>query len=277
MKNKQLIQFSAIFAILFAFAPLAHAVISVQGTGGIETDAMHVEVKTTSAGEARTEVKMEMHEEDDGRIKIETEGEMHMMENGEKMMGKGATGTMRAMEEADEHALEALGKVELHMDLRNGVHDEHDANEPEMDMAAKVRTGHDFEDFIHHKAKSDAHLKGVEVKDGKIEVKYAEPAKLFGFMKTTINARASVDTKDNVEVEYPWYHIFMKKHVSKASLQSNIARAIAAERKAVREGMATTTIEAKIEASLGIPNLFEIIANTLKEASVKAEAEAKAE
>jgi hypothetical protein len=157
------------------------------------------------------------------------------------------------------------------------VHDEHDAGAPEMDMAAKVRTDHDFEDFVHHKAKSDKHLKGVNVKDGKIEVTYAAPAKLFGFMKTTINARASVDAKDTVEVEYPWYHIFMKKQVSKASLQSNIARAVAAERKAVKEGMATTTIEAKIEASLGIPNLFEIIANTLKEASLKAETEVKAE
>jgi hypothetical protein len=278
MKKKQLTQFSAMIALLFALAPLAHAEISVKGTGVIDTDVTHLEAKTTSAGEARTEVKMEMHGEDDGRIKIETESEMHMMGGGEKMNGSvHATGTMRAMEMADEHAIGALEKVQLHMDLQSGVHDEHDAGAPEMDMAAKVRTDHDFEDFVHHKAKSDKHLKGVNVKDGKIEVTYAAPAKLFGFMKTTINARASVDAKDTVEVEYPWYHIFMKKQVSKASLQSNIARAVAAERKAVKEGMATTTIEAKIEASLGIPNLFEIIANTLKEASLKAETEVKAE
>lgn len=278
MKNTHIQSVAATVALLFALAPLAHAEISVKGTGVIDTDVTHLEVKTTSAGEARTEVKMEMHKEDDGQIKIETESEMHMMEDGNKMNGAmHATGTMRAMEMADEHALEAFEKMELHMDLRGGVHDEHDADEPEMDMAAKVRTEHDFEDFVHHKSKSDEHLKEVKVKDGKVEVKYAEPAKLFGFMKTTINARASVDAKDNVEVEYPWYHIFMKKHVSKASLQSNIARAVAAERKAVKEGMATSTIQAEIEVGMGIPNLFEIIANALKEASVKAETEVKAE
>jgi hypothetical protein len=281
MKNKHIQTVAATVALLFSLAPLAHAEISVKGTGVIDTDVTHLEVKTTSVGEVHTqsEMKAEMHKEDDGQIKIETEGksEMHMMENGEKMDGgMHATGTMRAMEMADEHALGALEKVQLHMDLHSGVHDEHGAGEPEMDMAVKVRTEHDFEDFVHHKAKSDEHLKGVEVKDGKIEVKYAEPAKLFGFMKTTLNVRASVDAKDNVEVEYPWYHIFMKKQVSKASLQSNIARAVAAERKGVMEGMATTTIEAKIEASMGIPNLFEIIANTLKEASLKAEVEAEA-
>lgn len=275
MKNKQLTKFSAAIAVLFAFTPLAHAEISVKGAGVIDTDATHLEVKTTAAGEARTEMKMEMHEEDDGRINIETESEMHMMEDGEKMMGRGATGTMRAMEMADEHALPALEKMELHMDLKSGVRDEHDADEPEMDDADKVRSEHDFEDFVHHKAKSDEHLKNVEIKDGKIKVEYEEDAKIFGFIGTKINARATVDDKDNVEVSYPWYHIFMKKHVSKASLQSNIARAIAAERKAVKEGMSTTTIEAKIETSLGIPNLFEIIANTLKDASLKAEADAK--
>lgn len=276
MKKKQLKQISAAITLLFAFAPLAHAEISIKGSGGVDTDAMHLEVKTTATDESRTESesKMEMHKEDDGQIKIEIESksEMHMMEDGEKMEG-----VEHAKGEANEHALEAFEKMELHMDLEDGVRDEHGADEPEMDMAVKVRTEHDFEDFVHHKAKSDEHLKNVEIKDGKIKVEYEEDAKLFGFIGTTINARATVDEKDNVEVSYPWYHIFMKKHVSKASLQSNIARAIAAERKAVKEGMATTTIEATIETSLGIPNLFEIIANTLKEVSVRGEAEVKAQ
>jgi hypothetical protein len=189
--------------------------------------------------------------------------------------GMHATGTMRAMEEADDHALGIFEKMELRIDLEDGDQDEHGAGVSEIEDADEVRSEHDFEDFVHHKSKSDAHIKKVEVKDGKIKVEYEQGAKLFGFIGTTINARATVDGKDNVEVSYPWYHIFMKKHVSKASLQSNIARAVAAERKAVKEGMATTTIEAQIEASLGIPNLFEIIANALKEASVSAEVEVK--
>lgn len=287
MKKKQLTQFSAIIALLFVLAPLAHAAITVGGSNTVDIkmeDAHNVTVKSNMSGAVPPAPYSGIKMEDGVNAKIEMKGGADIDEEGDidkgdededsDMRPGHATGTMRAMEMADEHALGALEKVQLHMDLRNGVHDEHDADEPEMDMAAKVRTAHDFEDFVHHKAKSDEHLKNVEIKDGKIKVEYEEDAKIFGFIGTKINARATVDNKDNVEVSYPWYHIFMKKHVSKASLQSNIARAIAAERKAVKEGMSTTTIEAKIEASLGIPNLFEIIANTLKEASVKAEADA---
>ena len=280
MKNKHIQAVAATVALLFALAPLAHAEISVKGTGSVDTDAAHLEIKTTTSGGTRTqtESKMEMHEEDDGQVKIETESEMHTMGAGEMMEGEEhETGIDRAQEEADEHALDALGKVELHMDLMDDEGEEHEAGTPEMDMAAKVRSEHDFEDFVHHKAKADAHLKSVKVKDGKVEVEYAQPAKFLGFMKTTLSARASVDAKDTIEVEYPWYHIFMKKHVSKASMQSNIARALASERFATKQGIATSTIQAKIETAMGIPDLFEIIANELQSARVKAEAEVEAD
>lgn len=271
MKNTHIQSVAAATVLLFALAPLAHAAIELKGAVNVDMDStMEAGVKMNSGASATTGAKMEAG----------AEGEMHIMRGGENMMGEEGgmmegeeRGVERAQMMADEHALDVLADVELRLDLRKGG-DEHAAGEAEIDTAAKVRTEHDLEDFMHHKAKADMHLKAVEVKDGKVEVEYAEPAKLFGFMKTTINARASVDGEDNVKVEYPWYHIFMKKHVTKASLQSNIARAIAAERKAVKEGMSTTTIEAKIQTAMGIPNLFEIIANELQSARVKAEAEA---
>ncbi len=55
----------------------------------------------------------------------------------------------------------------------------------------------------------------------------------------------------------------MKKEVIKESLRANIARAIAAERKALSEGMSTTTAQATIAAGLGIPDIFDIIIDAL--------------
>lgn len=292
MKKKQLTQFSAAIAVLFALAPLAHAQISLKGEGSAEVKVGEVVQGQVKAGtnttispekavlveggmnasshkmmEDGTET-MEQKDGHDGEWRGENEdSEDHEAKDGHDM------GAMHA-----EHSLDTLEKAMFRIDLDDAEDgDEEEAATVAVDSVTKVHSSHDFEHFVAHKAKDDKHLKKVEVANGTMQVTYAEPAKLFGFMKTTINARASVDAKDNVEVEYPWYHIFMKKHVSKASLQSSIARAVAAERKGIKEGMATTTIEAKIEASLGIPNLFEIIANALKEASVKAEAEVKAE
>jgi hypothetical protein len=265
MKNKHIQAGAAAVALLFALAPFAHAAIDIKGAVDVDMDdKMEMGAK---AGVTTTAAPVKMEMDDD-------EGEMHMMGEGEMMEGEEREmGMDRAQMMADEHALDVLADVELRLDLRKGG-DDHAAGTREVDTAAKVKSEHDLEDFMHHKAKADMHLKGVEVKDGKVEVKYAQPAKFFGFMKTTINARASVDAKDTVEVKYPWYHIFMKKHVSQASMQSNIARAVAAERKGMMEGMATTTMQAEIEAGMGIPNLFEIIANELQSARVKAEAEA---
>ena len=120
-------------------------------------------------------------------------------------------------------------------------------------------------------------MKQVEVVDGAVNVVYDEPAELFGFLNTTIPTHVSVNAKGDVQVTYPWYHIFMKKHAARESIQSDIARALAAESKATREGMASTTAsasttQATIAAGLGIPNIFEIIANSLKGARVTGEA-----
>lgn len=273
MKNTHIQAGAATLALLFALAPLAHAAIDINGA--VDADIMMETGMMKTDTRAGTGVKME----------ADADGEMHMMEDreemmdddmmedGEEMMEGEERGMDRAQMMADEHALDMLGGIELRLDLRKGGED-HAAGTAEIDTAAKVMSEHDLEDFMHHKAKADEHLKGVEVKDGKLEVKYAQPAKFLGFMNTTMNARVSVDAEDNIVVKYPWYHIFMKKHVSKASMQSNIARAVAAERKAVKEGMATTTIQAEITAAMGIPNLFEIIADELQSARVKAEAEA---
>lgn len=250
---------AATAALLFAVSPLAHAAIDIKSAVDLEATTK-IEAGTAKTGSgASAGAKMETG----------TQGEVHTMGAGETMVG----GEHAEDTDSEEESADVLGDIELSIDL-DVEGDKHAVGTAEVDTAAKVKSKHDFEDFVHHKSKGDAHLKGVEVEDGKVEVAYVLPAKFFGFMKTTLTTHVSVDANDTVEVKYAWYHIFMKKHVTRASMQSNIARAVAAERKGIKEGMATTTIQADIQAAMGIPNLFEIIANELKSTRVKAEAEA---
>ena len=147
-----------------------------------------------------------------------------------------------------------------------------DEGKGDIDVAEDVHSEIDFKHFVAHKAKADARIKSVEVNGGKVEVEYEESGKWFGFLSGKVNAHASADVKGNVEVKYPWYHIFMNGTHSSASLQSEIARAIAAERKGEKEGVSSTTMRADISVAFGVPDLFEIIANTLKKISASATA-----
>lgn len=181
-------------------------------------------------------------------------------------------GTLRAKEVADENGREGIEKAELHIDLAGTQEDESDI---EVDDVSKVLSLDDFQGFVRFTAKKDTHLKSVDAKEGSVDIEYEEPAKLFGFINTTINAHVSVDMNENVKVAYPWYHIFMKKHISRASLQSKIAQAIAAERKGEQESIASSTIQTTIAAAFGIPNIFEIVVRTLKDASLKVDSTAE--
>lgn len=277
-------------ALLFASAPVASAVMNVGANGDVEvkTTAMPMQVNMGAQESAALAPKVTLTPAQmDALMKAQAETRKkeggNMMEEGQMEMDMKAAmdkdkGIENAKERADEHALDALEKAELHMDFE-GMKDDQDAHdahhgtsaEVEIDTVEKVRSSREFERFVGHKSKEDAHLKRVEIKDGKVDVDYEESAKLFGFMNTTVNAHVSVDAAGNVVVAYPWYHIFMKKTHSSASLQSEIARAIAGERKGEKEGIASTTMKATIATALGIPHIFDIIASTLKNVSVQSE------
>ncbi len=170
------------------------------------------------------------------------------------------TGIDQAQLMANESAQGALERVELRLRLNE---EKEMASGTPVRARGEVRTQADLEEFIRGKARADANLRGVEVKEGLVEVEYAQPAKFFGLFRTNVSARVRVAPDDTVEVAYPWYHIFMKKEVSKESMRANIARALAAERKALSEGMSTTTAQATIAAGLGIPDIFDIIVDAL--------------
>ena len=142
------------------------------------------------------------------------------------------------MEVADEHALDML---ELHLDMSDdSVVEDVSLETPSFD---EVRTEADLRGFIRQASKEDARLKSVDIKEGKVEVEYDQDAKLFGFIKT---------------------------------LQSDIARALDAERKMTAEGTSTTSAEATISAGVGIADIFDIITRTLR-GSASASASASVE
>lgn len=277
-------------ACLFVSVPVASAVVGVGATAGTEVETTVMPMRVNAGTEAGMEPKVMLTSEQMNAL-MEAQAGMEK-KNGEReiegvrMEGEGnmgalreeeserATGTLRAREVASEQGLEGIENAELHIDLEGSDNEQEAIETPEVEDADHVRTSDDFHAFVKAKSKEDKHLKSVDVKDGKVDVDYEESAKLFGFIPATLNAHVSADAQGEVTVAYPWYHIFMKKTHSSASLQSQIARAIAGVRKGEKEGIASTTMQATITTALRIPDLFDIIANTLKGVSVKSESEA---
>ncbi len=265
MKHTHILS-GAVAALLCATTPVAFASISVSGDGSVDVGgAMPMQIKgddvsLTQEGQtirAKGTGEVEMRMEDGSTIRAEGDDRGGAVEL--RGAAEHATGTARAMEVADEHALDML---ELHLDMSDdSVVEDVSLETPSFD---EVRTEADLRGFIRQTSKEDARLKSVDIKEGKVEVEYDQDAKLFGFIKTTLRTHTSVDTSENVEVSYPWYHIFMKKEQSKATLQSEIARALAAERKMTAEGTSTTSAEATISAGVGIADIFDIITRTLR-------------
>lgn len=264
--NTAYTSFAAIIVALFALAPLANAAVISGGATTVVSNGdgtVSSQIKVTSSASATpvagTHVKME-----DGTLEPKTGAEVS--DSGTKVHG-----VENAEMHANANAEAALEKAELHIDLSDEMKDDGKAD---IDEAADVHSESDFKHFVAHKAKADAHIKSVDVMDGTVDVEYEESGKWFGILSGKVEAHASADVKGNVEVKYPWYHIFMNGTHSSASLQSEIARAIAAEKKGVKEGMSSTTMRTEISAAFGVPNLFEIIANTLKKSSASATATA---
>ncbi len=265
--NSSSANIAAIIVALFAFAPIAHAaVISGGATTVVSNDGVvvHTDTKLSTSASATpiTGVHIVGGVNTAGGAKMEDGSDTKENESMEQKDGH--SGEVRG---ENEDELDGVNKGEIYFDFNDS-----DFNDGKGDIEASsdVHSEIDLKYFIAHKAKADAHIKAVEVSGGKVEVEYEESGKWFGVLTGKVNAHASADVKGNVEVKYPWYHIFMNGTHSSASLQSQIARAIAAEKKADKAGVSSTTLRADASATFGVPDLFEIIANTLKKTSASA-------
>ena len=275
--NTSQTKFATIIVTLFALAPLAHAaVISGGATTVVNQDGvMHTETKVGASasatpltgvhtvGAVNTAIGAKM---EDGSRESDCIGDSSGKTD--CVGGSKEHGTEKA--ETHANASAAIEKAELHIEL--GDSEAMEEGKGDVDKASEVHSELDFKHFVAHKAKADAHIKSVDVSDGTVEVGYEESGKWFGFISGTVEAKATADAKGNVEVAYPWYHIFMSGTNSSASLQSEIARGMAAEKKGEKEGVSSTTMRANISAAFAVPNLFEIIVNALHKTSASATA-----
>ena len=300
MKNDKLKTIAFSTLALLAFAPLAQAQISASVTGDTSAGSVQVTSVTTdgysmtvkgeddaAGGERDREGSDAGKTEDDTRgSKVEAKATLEREERGTMEREEEQTRTTSREREDDE----ALKHIQLRLEAKDLLSSEGDNREEmttvnkgtssERMMVREVRDVHseaDLKQFVRTKVKEDESIKQVEVNNGKVEVQYEEPAELFGFINMTLAAHVAVDQAGNVQVTYPWYHIFMKKHATRESIQSDIARALAAQNKMEKEGMASTTVsasttQATITAGLGIPNIFEIITNSLRSARIAGEA-----
>lgn len=257
---------------MFAFAPLAlagveqgssvrlaHADIesgiNVVGVAGVKS--VDIEVKANAETNIVSVTAVGVKSDDDTNDDIKKSED----DDDSRSTTTQERGIENAKLRANENALDALVRAEIHIELED---DDEGDDVDEVEDVARVHSEAEFRGFVSHKSKEDGQLKSVSIKSGKVEVEHEQRGKWFGFMKGDLTAKATADVSGNVEVKYPWYHIFMTKTHSSASLRAQIAQAIAAERKGEKEGVASTTVRADISAAFGIPNLFEIIADTLK-------------
>lgn len=268
MKNTyQYKTITIVAGVLFALAPLAHAAVLLNSETEVKANSGAMVQTGINISASATPVKGVYGE---GEIHTNVGTKALQIEDGSDIEG-GERGGMNGSARTDIHTnintAASLENVELHFDADA---DMDDTEESSVNDANEVHTSQDFSHFVALKAKHDANLKSVDVSDDKVEVEYKEPAKLFGFINSSVTAHATADIKGNVEVSYPWYHIFMKKQTSSAALQSKIALAIAAEQKGERSGSASTSMES--QTSLALPHLFDIVATALKSASASADA-----
>jgi hypothetical protein len=201
--------------------------------------------------------------DDDG-----VEMHMEMGAGGKGQPMEDAHGLDNAMMHADEHAEAGLLNAELHIDvhaLMESEAKEDHGMEVEIEHADEVHTSADFEHFVAHKAKSDEHLTQVGLKGATVEMTYAMPVKFFGFWSTTLDTTARADAGGSVEVDYPWYSIFMSKDFSKKTLAPMMKAEIEAQKSATVAVEATGTTSARTFAA---PHVFDAMVTVM--AKVKA-------
>lgn len=146
----------------------------------------------------------------------------------------------------------------------------------EMQDADDVHSEADLKLFIRAQANEDKNIKEVQVASGTVKIVYDEPVEFFGVINMTVPTEVSVDAQGNITVEYPWYHIFMKKHFTRSSIQADIASSIAQESTTPVALTATssTAVNSRVTAlaKVDVAEMLEILIKSLKKVRLAGEA-----
>jgi hypothetical protein len=71
-----------------------------------------------------------------------------------------------------------------------------------------VEGAQDFLDLVGATVASDKNIGKVAIGPEKIELEYAQPAKLFGFIPMSLTAKVVLSNKEKPKVKFPWYAFF---------------------------------------------------------------------
>lgn len=229
--------------------------VNLEVKGGVRGDVM---MKPMEDGVEDEPMHMEGKGDDKGGMQMEMKGDDRGVEH--------------AMMEADEHAQDALLNAELHVDVHTLMESEakeDHSGEVEIESADEVHSTADFEHFIAHKAKDDERIKEVALKGGKVEMTYAMPVEFLGFWDTTLDTTMSADASGDVEFDYPWYAVFMKKNFSKKTVEPILKAEVEAKKKGdvSVEVKGTTTASTKVR-TFAAPHILEAMVSAA--AKVKA-------
>jgi hypothetical protein len=92
----------------------------------------------------------------------------------------------------------------------------------------EVKTSEDLQMYVEAVALSDTEIKEINIKKDAVVVESREPGKLFGFIPVHLMRTVEVkfdlkdSTEDPVDVEFSWWHVFVKKSESTEDLTEEI-------------------------------------------------------
>lgn len=262
-QHRSIIGFSTAFFL--ALAPFAQAAVLQNDAESVDVGIMGGQVKSESQMKSGENLEIKGVRMEDGvntaaGLKMEDRQQETATGSRERSGDDISTSTI-GLENAEMHAnangLLGIENAEFHISLHEGSSFDKGTS-TEINSVEKVESANDFEHFVAFKAKTDARLKQVDVQNGKVEVEYTEPAKLFGFIGMNLTARATVDQQGEVSVSYPWYHIFMKKSNTSMALQTQLSNAVKSEQRG------NASVYAQASTTIALPNLFELMVNTLR-------------
>ncbi len=85
-----------------------------------------------------------------------------------------------------------------------------------------IKETKDLLDFIGATVVSDENIEKVAISPERIELEYAQPAKLFGFIPIDLTARVEMDDENKVKMKFPWYTFLTKNNAKEVKKEIDV-------------------------------------------------------
>jgi len=94
--------------------------------------------------------------------------------------------------------------------------------------ADSVRTAASLESYAAATARADERLDSVEMREGKLDMKYRKPAKFLWVFPASLKAHVTVNQEGEVTARYPWYAFLLSTDETRSALEAEIRDEIVA-------------------------------------------------